>query len=87
MIVTRIVNRKTNEMDNPKIKTKVVHSESKSAYNVVGTSLGGKYKIARVPYLVEKHLSDEWNNKEKDEAKLHAEFISFCFNNSDSILR
>ena len=37
-------------MTNPKIKTKVVHSQTKSAYNVVGTSLGNKYKIARIPY-------------------------------------
>ena len=73
-------------MTNPKIKTKVVHSQTKPAYNVVGTSLGNKYKIARIPYLVNSDLSEEWNNKEMDEAKNHAEFISYCFNNSDSIL-
>lgn len=70
-------------MENPKIKTKVVHSKTKPAFNVVGTSLGNKYKIARIPYLVGENLSDEWNNKEIDEAKNHAEFISFCFNNSN----
>jgi hypothetical protein len=73
-------------MKNPKIKTKVVHLKTKSAYNVIGTSLGNKYKIARIPYLVNGDLSEEWNNKEMDEAKDHAEFISYCFNNSDSIL-
>ena len=73
-------------MTNPKIKTKVVHSETKSAYNVVGTSLGKKYKIARVPYLVNGDLYKEWNNREMVQAKNHAEFISYCFNNSDSIL-
>jgi hypothetical protein len=73
-------------MKNPKIKTKVVHSQTKSAYNVIGTSLGNKYKIARIPYLVSGNLSEQWNNKAMDEAKNHAEFISHCFNNSDSIL-
>lgn len=30
---------------------RVMHSESKDAWNVVGTVLGGKYKIARCPYV------------------------------------
>jgi len=33
------------------IRTKVVHSTSKLAWNIVGTKLGGKYKIAIVPYV------------------------------------
>lgn len=74
-------------MENPKIKTKVVHSETKTAYNVIGTSLGEKYKIARIPYLVNDNLSEKFNNKEMDEAKNHAEFISYCFNNSDLIIQ
>lgn len=71
-------------MENPKIKTKVVHSQTKSAWNIVGENLGGKYKIARVPYLVSdiQVLSD----KNIIEAFKHAEFISYCFNHSDSIL-
>jgi len=73
-------------MGNPNIKTKVVHSKSKPAYNVVGISLGSKYKIARIPYLVNGDLSEEWNNKEMDEAKNHAEFISKCFNDSNKII-
>jgi len=32
------------------METKVVHSQSKNAWNVVNTELGGKYKIARIPY-------------------------------------
>ena len=32
------------------MKTKVVHSQSKNAWNVVGMEAGGKYKIARIPY-------------------------------------
>jgi len=39
-------------MKHPNITTKVSHSESKDAWNVIGTSLGRKYKIARIPYLV-----------------------------------
>lgn len=30
----------------------VKHSESKPAYNVIGTVLGSKYKIARCPYII-----------------------------------
>jgi hypothetical protein len=72
-------------MEDPKMKTKVKHSESKNAWNVVGNSPGGKYKIARVPYLSIEG-SDLLTRKEKLEAFKHAEFISFCFNNSNSIL-
>ena len=41
------------------VKTKVVHSQTKSAWNVIGTDLGGKYKIARVPYVT---IDDEFLN-------------------------
>ncbi|HEX8575774.1 MAG TPA: hypothetical protein VF677_05730 [Flavobacterium sp.] len=71
-------------MINPKIKTKVVHSQSKNAWNVVAKALGGKYKIARIPYLV---IDNEFiNDREKMEAFNHAEFISKCFNKADSII-
>ena len=71
-------------MKNPGIKTKVVHSQSKSAWNVVGVyPLGGKYKIARGPYIV---IADERiSEMNRMEAFNHAEFISYCFNHSDSI--
>lgn len=72
-------------MENINIKTKVVHSESKTAWNVIGESLGGKYKIARIPYLVIKDL-EITNTLRKAEALNHALFISKCFNKSDSIL-
>lgn len=66
------------------IKTKVVHSKTKSSWNVVGTELGKKYKIARVPYI----KVDE-NSKAteilKNEAYEHATFISWCFNYADKI--
>lgn len=38
-------------MENLNIKTLIKHSESKNAWNIIGTKLGGKYKIARVPYI------------------------------------
>lgn len=72
-------------MKDPKITTKVKHSESKNAWNVIGARAGGKYKIARVPYLVIDD-SEITNTREKAEALEHAMFISFCFNNSDRIL-
>ncbi len=70
-------------MRNPNIKTRVVHSQTKSAWNVVGESLGGKYKIARVPYLTidNQNISD----RNRKEAFDHATFISYCFNHSDDI--
>ena len=70
-------------MVNPNLKTKVVHSQSKSAWNVVGTEYGRKYKIARVPYVVVNN--EAVNNENRDEAYQHALFISHCFNNSDFI--
>lgn len=72
-------------MKDPQIKTKVVHSQSKQAWNVVGTTLGGKYKIAQIPYVVlpENEMA---STRLKYEALQHAEFISRCFNNSDKII-
>lgn len=72
-------------MENPNIKTKVVHSNSKTAWNVIGTKVGGKYKIAVVPYVV--CGNEIIDTKEKAEALLHAEYISRCFNKSDDISR
>jgi len=71
-------------MKNPKIKVKVVHSQSQSAWNIVGEKLGGKYKIARVPYVV--YRNEEWSEKNKTEAFQHAEFIAYCFNHSKAII-
>ena len=69
--------------NNPSIKTTIKHSETKPAWNIVGSKLSGKYKICRVPYLITD--DDKANAYSKNEAYLHAEFISTCFNNSDSI--
>lgn len=73
-------------MENPNIETKVVHSQSKSAWNVIGTKLGGKYKIARIPYLIVED-SEILTTRNKHTALVHAQFISQCFNNSDKILK
>ncbi len=62
-----------------KIRTEVKHSQSKHAWNVVGTQPGGKYKIARIPYLVVPD-SEICTTKNKHEALEHALFISKCFN-------
>jgi len=60
------------------ITTKVVHSQTKPAWNVVGISIPGKFKIARCPY--EFCGSDIINERERKEAFEHATFISNCFN-------
>ena len=62
----------------PENNTKVIHSESKAAWNVVGTKLGGKYKIARVPYDTSEN--EELSTIYRNEALIYAQFISRCFN-------
>lgn len=71
-------------MGNPGIKTKVVHSLSNPAWNVVGVRLGGKFKIAIVPYIVVE--DNDVTEINRNEAREHADFISHCFNNSEIIL-
>jgi len=56
------------------MKTRVVHSQSKLAWNVVGTELGLKYKIARVPY--EQSEDEILNTRFKNEALEIAMHIS-----------
>ena len=38
-------------MENPKIKVKIVHSQSKPAWNIIGNKLGYKYKISYIPKI------------------------------------
>lgn len=71
-------------MENPNIKTKIVHSESKPAWNIIGAKLGGKYKIASVPYVPSESTEDIDSNRHK--AFEHAKFISRCFNKSDLLM-
>ena len=68
----------------PKQNTQVKHSQSKNAWNVIGTDLGGKYKIARVPYLIVEG-SETLTTKNKAEALEHAMYISWCFCNPDKV--
>ena len=73
-------------MKHPNLRTKVKHSKSKNAWNVIGDVPGGKYKIARVPYnQLESEDSEAYNTREKAEALEHASFICFCFNNPDRV--
>ena len=67
-------------MKDPNIKTKVVHSQTKSAWNIIRSEMSGKYKIARIPYLVLDN--QELSDRNRIEAFEHAEFISYCFNHS-----
>lgn len=64
------------------IRTRVVHSQSKDAWNVVGDTPGCKYKIARVPYVVVEG-EDVITTRNKAEAMIHAQFISYCFGIAD----
>lgn len=56
----------------------VKHSESKPAFNVIGTALGGKYKIARCPYVVlqQGESRDILNDRECKEAEANAKLIA-----------
>jgi len=71
-------------MKDPNIKVEIKHSESKSAWNIIGTVLGGMYKIARVPYSSETgcQITDATL---KFESLENAQFIAFCFNHSKEI--
>jgi len=75
---------KIAELIDARLQTKVVHSETKNAWNIVGTALGHKYKIARIPYYIAESLP-EISNRNKEEAKNHATFISFCINNAKNL--
>lgn len=57
-------------------KWAVKHSLTKDAFNVIGTELGGNYKIARCPYLKVETLSKEWNDKEKSECEANSKLIA-----------
>lgn len=68
----------------PKQITEVKHSKSQNAWNVVGTVVGYKYKIAVIPYLKVEN-NEILTTLNKAEALEHAMFISWCFCNSDEI--
>lgn len=55
---------------------KVVPSNSKSEYKIIGTVPCMKFKIATVPYMPGETVSDETGEKLKDEAYAHACLIA-----------
>lgn len=55
------------EFKGTKGKWEVKHSELQDAYNIIGTRLGGKYKIARCKYL---------GDYDKRETKINAQLIA-----------
>ena len=68
-------------MENPLrngITTIIKHSESKTAWNVIGTTLGERYKYATIPYC--KGINEIINTKEKAESLKIAMFISYSLN-------
>lgn len=72
-------------MTNFNLETKVVHSESKDAWNVVSKRLGAIYKIARIPYTL---IGDKkFDVKEMSETLDYAKFISKCFEYSEEIFK
>ena len=67
------------------VKTKVVHSKSKNAWNVIGDTAGCKFTVARVPYSIHENTLTGSKGSSKQAALEDAKFISYCFNNQDSI--
>lgn len=59
------------------MKCKIKHSESKSAWNVVGTMSGGRYKLARFPYS--SCADNELTRQESRRAKANAELFANAF--------
>ncbi len=56
------------------MRTKVVHSLTKNAWNVVGDKPGARFKVARVPYIITNN--DIVDTLDKAEALKIALFIS-----------
>lgn len=56
-------------------KWEIKHSETKDAFNICGTLVGDKYKIARISYLVTKS-SMKLTEKDKTQAKYDAQLIA-----------
>ncbi len=75
---------KYTPIKDPNLKVEIKHSTTHNAWNIVGTKLGCKYKIARVPYdtIEDVELTERW----RKEAYNHVEFIAYCFNNSTNII-
>lgn len=70
-------------MGKVKFKTQVVHSRNSAAWDVVNKTLGGKFKLASIPYVGSE--DPEVAEEQILEAMKHAEFISACFNRWDGV--
>ena len=57
----------------------VKHSETKSAWNIVGTEIGGKYKIARIPYIADDRFPEICSSNRKA-AFDTAMYLTDCLN-------
>lgn len=63
---------------------RVVHSQSKPAWNIVGTVAGGPFKIARFPYVADTG-SEVLDTEGKAEALERAQFCAWCINNRERV--
>lgn len=61
----------------------VRHSHTKPAWNIIGTRLGDRHKVACVPYIV---TDDQDNASERLEALTNAQFIAACINYRDAVM-
>lgn len=59
---------------------KVVHSQTKAAWNIVGTQPGQRHKIARLPYQTDASDAD-WVKRERKEQYEMAVFLAEQINN------
>ena len=59
-------------------KWEVIHSESKDAWNITGTLAGGKYKLARVPYITMERTdtNSSFNRTVRREAEADAKLMA-----------
>ena len=79
---TKEVESKIELCDN----VKVLHSKSKSSWNIVSNKLNTKFKIAQIPYVTDDRFK-EVSEKNRLEAFEYANFISKALNNMKEVKR
>lgn len=62
----------------------VKHSETKAAWNIVGTEIGGKYKIAMIPYVTDSRFPEE-STVNRKEAFDTAMYLTACLNKKEAL--
>jgi hypothetical protein len=60
-----------------KDKVKVVHSQTKSAWNIIGTTIGMHYKYARIPYYSDDKFPEITSEYRKTAYDLAASIVEF----------